>query len=147
MGVGRMAMVYKVRMPDGVPERTDGVNIWIDDRLNAVQEKCAVEHAMVHIEWGHSTLQTEDIELAVRYETAKRLLPLSTIAGVCKDGRSLKQIAAKLGVTRQVLMDRAATLTDNQALAAGCLSCLKCPSMAARYAAAPVVTDPYMVAA
>jgi len=133
-----MVMVYKVRMPDGVPERTDGVDIWIDDRLNEVQEKCAVAHAMVHIEWGHSTLQREDVEMAVRYETAIRLLPLDAIAGVCKDGRSLKQIAADLGVTRQVLMDRAATLTDAQALSAGCLWCMKCPAIVARFGGRPV---------
>lgn len=76
--------------------------------------------------------------MAVRYETAKRLLPLDVIAGVCKEGRSLKQIARDLGVTRQVLMDRAATLNDSQAVSAGCASCLKCPVMAARFAGHPV---------
>jgi hypothetical protein len=133
-----MVLVYKVRMPDGVPERTDGVNIWIDDRLDPIGEKCAIEHAMVHIEWGHSTLQREDVEMAVRYETAKRLLPIESIAGVCTDGRTLKEIATELGVTRQVLMDRAATLTDEQALSAGCRWCLKCPAIAARFADHPV---------
>jgi hypothetical protein len=133
-------------MPDGVAERTDGVNIWIDDRLNAVQERCAIAHAKVHIEWGHSTLQREDVEMQVRYETARRLLPLDVIAGICKDGKDLKSIAAELGVTRQVLMDRAVTLTDNQALTAGCLSCLKCPSVAARYAPQPVLGGSYALA-
>jgi hypothetical protein len=142
-----MAFVYRVRMPDGVAERTDGTDIWIDDRLTPIQEKCAIAHAMVHIEWGHSTLQREDVEMQVRYETAKRLLPLEMIAGICKDGKSLKAIAAELGVTRQVLMDRAVTLTDNQALTAGCLSCMKCPSVAARYAPQLVGAGPYAVAA
>jgi len=137
-----MVLVYKVRMPDGVPERTDGVNIWIDDRLNEIQEKCAVAHALVHIERGHSTLQREDVEMEVRYETAKRLLPLDAIAGVCTEGLTLKQIAAELGVTRQVLMDRAATLTDDQALSAGCLACRKCPAIAARFADHPVGRHP-----
>jgi len=145
-GFAGMAFVYRVRMPDGVAERTDGTDIWIDDRLTPIQEKCAISYAMVHIEWGHSTLQREDIEMQVRYETARRLLPLDVIAGICKDGKNLKTIAAELGVTRQVLMDRAVTLTDNQALAAGCLSCLKCPSVAARYAPQPVPVDPYDLA-
>ena len=134
-----MVFVFKVRMPDGVPERTDGVHIWIDDRLDEIGERCAVAHALVHIEWGHSTLQREDVELAVRYETAKRLLPLDAIVGACKEGKSLKAIARELGVTRQVLMDRAATLTDEQAMMAGCLSCQKCPVIRARFAGHPSV--------
>lgn len=125
-------------MADGVAARTDGVDIWVDDRLNEVQEKCAIAHELVHIERGHSTVQPEAVEMSVRYAVAKQLLPLEAIAGVCKEDRSLAAIAKDLGVTRQVLMDRAATLTDNQALAAGCLSCLKCPAIQARYAGHPV---------
>jgi len=128
-----MALVYRVRMPDGVAARTDGVDIWVDDRLNEVQEKCAILHEQIHIERGHSTVQPEAIEMAVRYETAKRLLP--DHGDRCNpDLKSLAAVAKDLGVTRQVLMDRAATLTDNQALAAGCLACHKCPAIAARYA-------------
>lgn len=128
-----MIPIFKVRMPDGVAARTDGTNIYIDDRLDEIQEKCAIEHEIVHIERGHTTLQPESIEMGVRYETAKRLLPLEDIAGVCKNGKSLKMIARELGVTRQVLMDRAATLTDAQAVAAGCLECRLCPVISARY--------------
>lgn len=132
-----VAFVYKVRMPDGVPARTDGVNIFIDDRLDEIAERCHVTHESIHIEWGHSTLQSEAVEMAVRYETAKRLLPLDKIAGVCKRGKSLGAVARELGVTRQVLMDRAATLTDEQALVAGCMSCRMCPVIQARYAGHP----------
>jgi hypothetical protein len=46
-------------------------------------------------------------------------------------------MAADLGVTQQVLMDRAATLTDEQAEAAGCWACRKCPVIAARFAGHP----------
>jgi hypothetical protein len=133
-----MAMVFRVRMPDGVAGRTDGVDIWIDDRLNEIQAKCAIEHELEHIRRGHGTLQPEAVEMSVRYEVAKRLLPLEEIVGVCKENRSLAMIAKDLGVTRQVLMDRAATLTDNQAITAGCMSCLKCPAIQARYATHPV---------
>jgi hypothetical protein len=133
-----MALVFRVRMPDGVAARTDGVNIWVDDRLNDVQLKCAIAHEEVHIERGHSTTQTEAVEFAVRYETAKRLLPFEAIAGVCTKSKNLAAIARELQVTRQVLMDRAATLTDAQAEAAGCLSCRLCPVIAARYSQHPV---------
>ena len=125
-----MTVVYEVRMPDGVAARTDGVDIWVDDRLNDVQRKCAIEHEMIHIERGHSTVQTEAVEMAVRYETAKRLIPDGTVPCV---GSTLAQKARNLGVTRQVLMDRAATLTDAQAELAGCLDCRLCPVIAARY--------------
>lgn len=134
-------------MPDGVPARTDGVDIYVDDRLNDIEVRCHVEHELVHIEWGHSTLQSEAVEMAVRYETAKRLLPLEKVVGVCKEGRSLGAVARELGVTKQVLMDRAATLTDEQAMIAGCLSCRMCPVIQARYAGHPsAIRQPELVA-
>ena len=133
-----MAVVYKVRMTDGVAARTDGTDIWIDDRLNEVQEKCAVAHEMEHVRRGHGTVQTESVEMSVRYKVAMDLLPLDAIVGVCKNGKSLAAIARELEVTRQVLMDRAATLTDEQARIAGCLECRLCPVIAARFAGHPV---------
>lgn len=128
-----MIPVFKVRMHDGVAARTDGENIFIDDRLDEIQAKCAITHELVHIERGHSAVQPESIEMAVRYETARRLLPLDEIVGVCKNGKSLKMIARELGVTRQVLMDRAATLTEPQMQIAGCFTCRLCPIVNARY--------------
>jgi len=122
-----------------VAARTDGVDIWIDDRLNDIQRKCAITHELVHIELGHSTVQVEAVEMSVRYEAAKRLLP-DEVLGSCTGGGdvSLAAAARRLGVTRQVLMDRAATLTDAQAEAAGCLDCRLCPVIAARFAGHPV---------
>lgn len=117
-------------MQDGAAARTDGVSIWIDDRLNEIEERCAVEHELVHIERGEGTCQPEYIELEVRYETAMRLLPdLDTVPCV---GADLTEIAKRWGVTRRVLMDRAVTLTQDQSVTAGCFSCLKCPSQSAR---------------
>lgn len=129
-----MVSVVRVRLEDGYAGCTDGETIWLDDRLNAVQMLCALLHELVHIEMGHKSHQSDAVEMAVRYEVARRLLPLDRIAGVCKD-KSLKVLAVELGVTQQVLMDRAATLTDAQAQAAGCWSCLKCPAIAARFGA------------
>jgi len=125
--------IHKVRMPDGVAARTDGVDIWVDDRLNDIQLKCAIAHETVHIERGHSTVQVEAVEMQVRYETAYRLLP--DIQGCT--GTTLAAAARNLGVTRQVLMDRAATFTDAQAEDAGCMDCLLCPVIRARYARHP----------
>jgi len=117
-------------MPDGVAARTDGVDIWIDDRLNPVQEKCAIAHEEEHIRRRHSKVQPEAEEMSVRYTVAKRLLPDHRVPCV---GSTIAAAARNLGVTRQVLMDRAATLTDVQAEEAGCLSCRLCPVIQARY--------------
>lgn len=117
-------------MQDGAAARTDGVDIWVDDRLNEAEERCAIQHELVHIERGEGTCQPEYIEMEVRYETARRLLPdLDTIP--C-EGDDLAEIARFWGVTRRVLMDRAVTLTRDQSVTAGCFSCLKCPSQSAR---------------
>lgn len=128
-------LVFRVRMNDGVAARTDGKDIWVDDRLNDIQLKCAIMHEKVHIERGHGTHQVEAVEQAVRFETAQRLLP--EMSGGCGGG-SIKTAAINRGVTRQVLMDRAATFTDEEAERAGCLSCRLCPAIAYRFPAAVV---------
>lgn len=127
-----MVMVYRVRMADGVAARTDGVSIWVNEQLNDIEVRCAVEHELRHIERGEGTCQPEYVEMEVRYETATRLLPLEKIVGVCKKGKNLAQVAKELGVTRRVLMDRAATLTQAQAQIAGCNECQLCPVQQAR---------------
>ena len=132
-----MSRVFRVRMPDGVAARTDGKDIWIDDRLNPIQERCAIEHELEHVARGHSTVQTEAVEMSVRYAVAKKLLPLETLFEGCRRGGSLAAIARGLKVTRQVLMDRAATLNDQQAEEAGCGTCRACPVMEARMAHHP----------
>lgn len=114
---------------------TDGKQVWVDERLNGIQLMCTLLHELIHIEWGHTGHQPEQVEMLVRYETARRLLPLDRIVGVCKDDKTLGVLAAELGVTKQVLMDRAALLTDDEAKDAGCFSCRKCPTMAARFGA------------
>ena len=119
-------------MQDGYAGYTDGFDVFLDDRLNAEQTLCTLQHELIHLELGHKGHQPEAVEMEVRYETARRLLPLDRIVGVCKGQKSLKVLAGELGVTQQVLMDRAATLTDKQAKTAGCWDCLKCPSIAAR---------------
>jgi hypothetical protein len=117
-------------MADGVAARTDGENIWVDDRLNDIELRCAIEHEMTHIRRQEGTCQPEYVEMEVRYETAERLLPQSKL-GNCR-GTTLREVADGLGVTRRVLMDRAAMLTQDQATAAGCDTCQLCPVQKAR---------------
>ena len=134
-----VVQVHRVKMDDGFVGRTDGVDIWVDERLGAIQLLCTLMHEIVHIEWGHSEHQPEHVEMAVRYETARRLLPLDRIVGVCKEDKPLETIARELSVTKRVLMDRAATLSDNEMLSAGCLACRKCPAINARLATRTLV--------
>lgn len=128
-------------MTDGVAARTDGVDIWVDDRLNEVQLKCAIEHEMEHIRRGHGSEQPEAEEMSVRYAVSRILLPEENLddGGPRCQGSTLAQVARNLGVTRQVLMDRAVTLTDAQAEQVGCLTCRLCPIVEARYPARQLV--------
>ena len=128
-----MPKVYFERLQDGYAGYTDGKDVYLDDRLNAVQTLCTLQHELIHLEMGHLGHQTEDVEMQVRYETARRLLPLDRIVGVCKTA-NIATTAKKLGVTRQVLMDRAATLCDREASEAGCWECQKCPAIQFRAA-------------
>jgi len=134
-----VVQVHRVKMQDGFVGRTDGVDIWVDERLGAIQLLCTLTHELIHLEWGHSEHQPEHVEMAVRYETARRLLPLDRIVGVCKEDKPLETIARELSVTKRVLMDRAATLSDNEMLSAGCLACRKCPAINARLATRTLV--------
>lgn len=142
LGVLVLVMIFEVRMSDGVAARTDGVDIWVDDRLNEVQRKCAIEHEMEHLRRGHSAVQPEAEEMRVRFAVARTLLPDDNLRedGPRCQGTTLAQVARGLGVTRQVLMDRAATLTDAQAEMVGCLTCRLCPIIEARYPARHLMT-------
>ena len=73
--------------------------------------------------------------MAVRFETSRRLLP--AINGRCAAEPTLASAAKAMAVTRQVLMDRASTLSDTESALAGCAACQKCPAMAARFDTTP----------
>lgn len=123
--------IIRRRLPDGIHGQTDGTTIYIDDRLNAAQVFCTVQHELVHHEMGHTTHQPEHIEYEVRHETARRCLDVDEMAATCNGDLDLS--AKALGVTRRVLMDRAATLTDAEARHVGCHECRACPVMKARF--------------
>lgn len=130
--------VYKVRLRDGVASLTDGVDIWVDDRLNEVQERCAIEHELEHIARGQGSSQTEPVEMSVRYAVALKLLPRGGAhKASCKGAPSLAAAARACGVTRQVLMDRTAVATEEEIAILGCVECRLCPVIAARYADQP----------
>jgi len=118
-------------MPAGLSGQTDGVDIWISSRLNPVQRKCTIAHELVHIEWQHSRPQPEHVEMLVRYETARRLLPIS-LAGQCR-GATVREVADNFEVTPRVLMDRVASATEEEMELGGCESCQLCPAARFRF--------------
>jgi hypothetical protein len=126
--------IVRRRLPDGIHGQTDGRTIFVDDRLNAVQMFCTIQHELVHAEMGHSTHQDEDMEMEVRFEAAKRCLPLDVMIGSCRGDSDLS--AKSLGVTKRILTDRASTLTDDEARLVGCMDCRSCPAMKVRFAKA-----------
>lgn len=131
--------IIRRRLPDGTHGLTDGHEIHIDDRLNAVQTYCTIQHELVHAELGHRTHQPEAVEMEVRYETARRCLPVEAMAGLCRG--DVEVTARALGVTSRVLMDRAATLTDAEAERIGCPSCRACPAMKHRFPSTEAVAQ------
>lgn len=120
------------RLPEGTHGYTDGVRIFVDDRLTGEQLLCTLMHESIHIERGQGTRQLESEEMSVRYETARRLVPVDRLDGSCAMAARLSEGAKRLGVTKRVLMDRAATLSDEQASDAGCFECQKCPAIQMR---------------
>ena len=128
--------VVRRRLADGIHGMTDGKTIYVDDRLSAPQQWCAIQHEMVHADMGHSTHQPDEVEMVVRYETARRCLPVADMVGACRGDVELS--ARSLRVTKQVLIDRAATLSYDEAVAVGCPECRACPAMAYRFAPAVV---------
>jgi hypothetical protein len=131
--------IVRKRMPDGIHGETDGSTIWVDDRLDEVQVVCTIQHELIHIERGHRHRQPEEVETEVRYETARRLLPIEAMVGKCRFDVELT--ARMLMVTPRVLMDRAATLTDEEAKEVGCNRCRACPTAAFRFQA-PTASEP-----
>jgi hypothetical protein len=131
-----LVRIFEVDMPAGLSGQTDGVDIWISNKLNATQRRCTIAHELVHIEQGHTKAQPEHIEMQVRYETARRLLP-SELAGSCV-GSTVREVADNFGVTPRVLMDRMAMATSDEVERAGCADCQLCPAAKFRFSKQPV---------
>lgn len=101
-----------VRMPDGVPGRTDGLRvIWLDKNLQQVERRCALAHELVHIEFGHDGCQQPSVERQVRTETARRLIPIGALCKHSAWAHGSQELAEDLWVTTDVLIDRLQSLT------------------------------------
>lgn len=101
-----------VRMPDGAPGRTDGIRtIWLDNRLQQDERRCALVHELVHLERGHVGCQAPAVEHQVRIETARRLIPINDLCQHAAWANSIYDLAQDLWVTPEVATDRLQSLT------------------------------------
>lgn len=85
---------------------TDGHRVWLDERLTAVEARCALTHELVHISRGHDRHQPTAVEDLVRAETARLLVPWEAIAAHTGSQLNSWHLAQELGVTENVLADR-----------------------------------------
>ena len=103
------------RMPDGVPGRTDGLRvIWLDNRLQQDERRCALTHELVHMEHGHDGCQEPAIEYQVCAETARRLIPIDTLCQHAAWATSIHELAGELWVTAAIVTDRLQSLTHDE---------------------------------
>lgn len=104
-----------VRMPDGTPGRTDGLRIiWLDNRLQQVERRCAVTHELVHLERGHDGCQAPRIEHQVCVETARRLILIDELCRHAAWARGIHELADELWVTPEVVTYRLQSLTTEE---------------------------------
>ena len=104
-----------IRMPDGVPGRTDGLRvIWLDSRLQQVERRCALTHELVHLERGHDGCQEPRIERQVCAETARRLIPVDDLCKHAAWTSNVNELADELWVTERVVTDRLQSLTPEE---------------------------------
>lgn len=99
------------RTPSGV-DRTG--NLWVDPRLSRAELRCALAHETVHLERGHVGCQPPAVELDVREQAARSLIPIDDLVAHARWAHSIQELAAELDVIVQVLEDRIRTLTQGE---------------------------------
>ncbi|WP_422934946.1 ImmA/IrrE family metallo-endopeptidase [Sinomonas sp. P47F7] len=120
-GIADISLFF-VTFPDGLLGCTDGMSrIWLDKRLNSIEQRCTAMHELIHIENGHTGCQGARVERRVREEAARRLIPLDQLAEALAWTQSPAELADELHVTQQVIGDRLDGLTgsEREQLAAG----------------------------
>lgn len=94
---------------------TDGsATIWLDDRLTETEQRCALTHELVHVDFGHVGHQPESIERKVRERTARLLIPFERLYRVRHWQGRPDTLAEDLEVTPDVLRDRLRWLTEDE---------------------------------
>jgi len=101
------------RLPGFLVAATDGMTIYVDDRLTHRERRCAIFHELVHIELGHKDCQPPAIERKVRAVAADRLVSWQAVWEHAPWAHSLDELAEDVMVTKSVLSDWIRNLPDD----------------------------------
>ncbi|MDN4611482.1 ImmA/IrrE family metallo-endopeptidase [Arthrobacter burdickii] len=105
--------VIRIRLNDKVVGLTDGKSVvFLDERLNEVEDRNVLCHEVVHIDHGHGTCQPPEVEYMVRAETARRLIDIDELLKATQVTQDRAALARLVNVTRQTLHDRLATSSE-----------------------------------
>ncbi|MGJ6980035.1 ImmA/IrrE family metallo-endopeptidase [Aestuariimicrobium soli] len=86
---------------------TDGLTIWLHDRLTQRERRTTLAHELVHIDRGHTSCQPSDVEASVWREAARWLLPdIETVGEALAWAHSLDEAADELWVDCRTLQAR-----------------------------------------
>lgn len=101
------------RLDNKVVGLTNGADlIWLDERLNQVEQRCVLAHEWRHLLLGHGTCQPLKVEMAVCQWAARKLITPSALAAVWPWSSNLYEMAEELCVTPQTLRDRLHGMTE-----------------------------------
>lgn len=98
-------------LPEGTAGLTNGQHIWLAKGMQQTERRCVMTHELVHIDLGHYRCQTPASELAVRVETARKLISFEALTSALKWSNHPGELAEDLWVTEEVLIDRIEYLT------------------------------------
>ena len=109
-----LALIWTEALPASVLGATDGRRIWMTPRQLQAERRCTLTHELIHVERGHTGCQAPAVELEVRIEAARRLIPLEPLIDACLWARDPDELADELWVDRATLDDRLAHLTGDE---------------------------------
>lgn len=88
--------VLVARLPGSLAGVTDGSTVWLDHRSFQWEATRTLAHELVHVELGHDSRQSEDMEQQVDMLAYSRLFPADVTATALRGTRCVRQINARL---------------------------------------------------
>lgn len=85
--------------------------IYLRESMGQIEKRCALTHELVHHSRNHFDVKglcpghSDDEEVLIRHETAKKLIPANRLYQLMESCMSYEQIAKELNVTKDVLND------------------------------------------
>ncbi|WP_160159512.1 ImmA/IrrE family metallo-endopeptidase [Actinomyces culturomici] len=109
-----LALIWTENLPRNVLGATDGTRIWMTPRQLQAERRCTLTHELIHVERGHAGCQPPAVELEVRVEAARRLIPFDDLVRACLWARGPQELADELWVDEATLDDRLTHLTEDE---------------------------------